>query len=92
MATLSEALTIALQYHQAGRPQAAEQICRQILAAEPNYPDAWHLLGVIAHQVNQHATAVEYIQRAIALKGDEAAYHSNLGEVYRVLQRIAPRC
>jgi hypothetical protein len=33
MATISEALAIAIQHHQAGRLQAAEQIYRQILAA-----------------------------------------------------------
>ena len=31
MATISEALAIAIQHHQAGRLQAAEQIYRQIL-------------------------------------------------------------
>ena len=31
MATISEALTIAIQHHQAGRLQAAEQIYRRIL-------------------------------------------------------------
>ena len=51
MATISEALAIAVQHHQAGRLQAAEQIYRQILAVEPNHADAIHLLGVIAHQV-----------------------------------------
>ena len=38
MATISEALAIAVQHHQAGRRQAAEQIYRQILAVDPNNP------------------------------------------------------
>jgi hypothetical protein len=40
MATISEALAMAVQHHQAGRLQAAEQIYRQILAVEPNHADA----------------------------------------------------
>ena len=68
MATISEALAIAIQHHQAGRLQAAEQIYRQILAVEPNHADAIHLLGVIAHQVGKHEIAVEYIERAIAVE------------------------
>ena len=40
MATISEALTIAIQHHQAGRLHAAEQIYRRILAVEPNHADA----------------------------------------------------
>ena len=81
MTTLSEALAIAIQQHQAGRLQAAEHIYRQILAFEPDHPDALHLLGVIAHQVGKHEDAVEYIGRAIRFQGNAAAFHSNLGSV-----------
>jgi predicted O-linked N-acetylglucosamine transferase (SPINDLY family) len=88
MATISEALAIAIQHHQAGRLQVAEQIYRQILAAEPNHADAMHLLGVIAHQAGKHEVAVEYIRRAIALEGSTAAFHCNLGGAYQALRRI----
>jgi hypothetical protein len=50
MATISEALAIALQHHQAGQLPQTEQIYRQILEVEPNHADAWHLLGVLAHK------------------------------------------
>ena len=66
MATISEALAIAIQHHQAGRLQAAEQIYRQILAVEPNHADAWHLSG--RDQRDRLAitnVAVEYIDRAL---------------------------
>jgi predicted O-linked N-acetylglucosamine transferase (SPINDLY family) len=88
MATISEALAIAIQHHQAGRLQAAEQIYRQILQAEPNHADAWHLLGVIAHQAGKHGIAVEYIGRAIGLNGSAAGFHNNLGAAYCALGRI----
>ena len=83
MATISEALAIAVRHHQAGRLQAAEQIYRQILAVEPNHADAWHLLGVIARQMGEHEAAVEYIGRAIALKGNVADFHNNLGNALK---------
>ena len=66
MATISEALTIAVQHHQAGRLQAAEQIYRRVLEVDPNQADAIHLLGVLAHQVGKHELAVQCITRAIA--------------------------
>ena len=91
MATIPEALAIAIQHHQAGRLQAAEQIYRQILAVEPNHADAIHLLGVIAYQVGKHEFAVEYIRRAIGLKGNVAAFHNNLGEAYRALAEDSPK-
>ena len=89
MATISEAMAIAVRHHQAGRLQAAEQIYRQILQAEPNQPDALHLLGLIAHQVGKHDVAVEYIERAASLKGNDPALHNNLGGAYYALHRVA---
>jgi tetratricopeptide (TPR) repeat protein len=88
MATISEALAVAIRHHQAGRLQAAERIYRQILAVEPNHADAWHLLGVIANQRGKHEVAVEYLGRAIALKDTAAAFHNNLGEAYRALRSV----
>ncbi len=69
--------------------QAAEQIYRQILAAEPNQPDALHLLGVMASQAGKHEAAAKYIERAIELRGGAVAFHNNLGEVYRALHRTS---
>jgi predicted O-linked N-acetylglucosamine transferase (SPINDLY family) len=88
MATISEALTLAVQHHQAGRLDAAEKIYRLILQAEPNQADATHLLGVIAHQVGNHETAVDYLRRAIGLNGHVASFHNNLGGAYGALGRF----
>jgi predicted O-linked N-acetylglucosamine transferase (SPINDLY family) len=88
MATLSEALAIATEHHRAGRLQTAEQLYRQILAAEPNQPEALHLLGVIAQQAGKHALAIQYIERAIAIRGDQPLFHNNLGEAYRAVRRF----
>ena len=88
MATISEAFALAIQHHQGGRLDAAEQIYRLILQAEPNHADAIHLLGLIAHQRGYQQLAVEYIGRAIALNGDVAAFHNNLGSVYGAMRRI----
>ena len=88
MATISTALTTALEHHQGGRLEAAELIYRQILATDPNQADAMHLLGVIARQVGQHAVAVELIGRAIQLKGNSADFHNNLGGAYLELKKI----
>ena len=83
MATVPEALTIAVEHHQRSRLQAAEQIYRQILQAEPKHADALHLLGVIAAQVGKHALAIEHIARAIRVNGNVAAFHNSLGNALR---------
>ena len=89
MATIPDALAIAVQHHQAGRLAAAEQIYRRVLAVDPNHVDVLHFLGVIANQTGKHELAVEYLERAIALRGDDATFHNNLGEAYRALHRTA---
>jgi len=83
MATIPEAFAIAVQHHQAGRLQAAEQIYRLILQAEPDHADTIHLLGVIAYQVGQYEIAVASMERAIALNGSVAAFHNNLGNAWK---------
>jgi Flp pilus assembly protein TadD len=67
---MSEALHQGIAHHQAGRLAEAERCYRQVLAVEPNHPDALHLLGVIAYQVKQWRPAVELISRADALRPD----------------------
>jgi Flp pilus assembly protein TadD len=76
-------LASALQHHQAGRLNEAEQIYRQILAMDAGHADSLHLLGMIAYQVQRYEVAVEMIRRAIAIDNDNASYHSNLGNVYQ---------
>ena len=88
MATTAELLATAIQHHQAGRLQSAEQLYRQILAYDPAQADAWHLLGLLAHQVGKQDPALEYIRYAIRLNPEMPAYHSNLGVVYRTLGKL----
>jgi predicted O-linked N-acetylglucosamine transferase (SPINDLY family) len=83
-----DGLRQAIQHHQAGRLSKAETLYRAILARDPHCVDALHYLGVIAHQVGQHAVAVGLIRQAEALAPANAAIHSNLGEAYRHLGRL----
>ncbi len=88
MTTIPEAIAVALQHHQAGRIKAAEQIYREVLAAEPNQPDAIHLLGVIAHQAGMPAVAIDLIGRAIQLKATESAFYTNLGNAFKAQWKL----
>jgi tetratricopeptide (TPR) repeat protein len=88
MASISEALALAVQHHRAGRLQAAENIYRQILEVEPRQADALHLLGLVAHQLGKHEAAAAWIERAIGIKADEAAFHNSLGAAYRGSHRL----
>jgi predicted O-linked N-acetylglucosamine transferase (SPINDLY family) len=83
MATISEAFTIAIQHVQAGRLQAAEQVCFGILRAEPQDADALHLLGIVYARIGDRQGAVEYLHRAVTARPDWAEAHANLGNALR---------
>jgi len=85
---IQEAIDLALQHHAAGRLSQAESTYQQILQTDPNQPIALHLLGVIAHQVGKHDTAVEFIMKALAIKSDYVEAHSNLGLAFKDLGRL----
>jgi predicted O-linked N-acetylglucosamine transferase (SPINDLY family) len=81
--TIQQDFDLALQHHQAGRLQEAEQIYRQILRQQPEHVDALHLQGLIAHQAGQSKLAADLIRRAIALRPDFAEAYSNLGNALK---------
>ncbi len=88
MANPLETLSIAIQHHRAGQWFLAEKLYHQVIANTPSNADAWHLLGALAHQTGRHAHAIECIERAISLNGNDAAYHCNLGAAHRALNNI----
>jgi tetratricopeptide (TPR) repeat protein len=88
MATTEELLSMAVVHHRAGRLEEAEHIYRQVLVADPNQPDALHLLGVIARRAGNSVLAVEYLQRATERSPLFAAAHYNLGNVFRDTKRL----
>lgn len=85
---IPQAMTHAIQLHQAGRIRKAEAIYRQIVQNQPGHADAQHLLGLICHQTGQHDLAYTHITRAISLSPKAALFHNNLGEVCRALNRL----
>jgi predicted O-linked N-acetylglucosamine transferase (SPINDLY family) len=82
------ALQSALEHHQAGRLQQAENIYRQILAVEPENADACHLLGVIALQGGKADNAVQLINRAIRQNPFQASYFNNLGNALKEQKKL----
>jgi protein O-GlcNAc transferase len=82
VATITEALALALDHHLGGRLEAAETLYGRILDADPAQPDARHLLGVLAGQTGRAALGVDLIGQAMALRPDAADYPSNLGALF----------
>lgn len=81
-------LASGMTHHSAGRLAEAEAAYRSILQAEPQNPDALHLMGVLALQVNKPAVALDLIGQAIRHNPNNAVYCSNLGSALRRLGRL----
>jgi tetratricopeptide (TPR) repeat protein len=84
---LGEALGYAERCRAEGRLMEAESVCRRVLEAQPDLPEAEHLLGVIAHQNGKLGEAIEHVQRAVRLAPHVALFHANLGEMLRIAGR-----
>lgn len=86
--TISQLLELALQHHQAGDLPQAETLYRQVLQMQSTHADAWHLLGVLAHQKRNYSVAVELIKKAIALNGVAPTFYNNLGNAFQELEQL----
>lgn len=83
MATIAEALALALDHHLAGRLAEARVLYTRILDAEPDQPDALHFLGVLAGQLGEHAVGLQLIGQALAQCPEAADMHANAANILR---------
>lgn len=76
---LNEALQLAFQHHTAGNLDQAELIYQRILDADPNQPNALHLLGMLSLQTGKMEAAAALISKAVAVAPDNAEAQFHLG-------------
>ena len=82
MATIAEALDVALQYYQAGHWREAEQIYRQIVQADPNRLDGWCYLGSLCMGMGRLDEALVHYQQALRIDPSHAPAHNDLGIIF----------
>lgn len=78
----------AVRHHQAGQLPQAEQLYRQVLAADPTHIGALQYLGGLALQSNRPALAVDAIGRALALNDRLPECHHQIAYALCQLQRL----
>ena len=74
-------LAAAIAHHRAGRLLDAERLCRQACAVAPNDARAFHLAGVLAHQLRR-TDAAALLTRAVTLKPGLAEAHNDRGVIF----------
>jgi len=85
---LDELLETAIADHEGGRLDAAERGYRGVLNSI-RHPEALHLLGVVQLQRGHLDEAIATIGEAAELAPDQASYHYNLAEAYRMTGRLS---
>ncbi len=74
-------------YH-AGDLSAAAARFEAVVRYAPRHAGAFHLLGVIAYRNGDHDTAVDHLQRAVAINGDNHVFYSNLCASLQMQKRL----
>ena len=85
MASIQEALRVAVDHHGAGRLREAEILYGRILDAAPGAHAASHLLGMLLAQTGRLEDAAPRIAAAVRAQPDIADYHRDLGKVHQAL-------
>jgi protein O-GlcNAc transferase len=73
-------LAAAMDHHRSGRLIEAERIYRQVCEGDPNNARAFHLLGVVAHQL-QRPDAAALVGQAVVLNPQSAEAHNDRGVI-----------
>lgn len=83
MATIAEALQLALAHHRGGRLSDAEAAYRQILASDPRNVEALNNLGTVLEDQGHHVEAAVCLERALTLAPNSGVLHFNLANALR---------
>jgi predicted O-linked N-acetylglucosamine transferase (SPINDLY family) len=75
-----QTLAAAMAHHRAGRLNDAERLYRSVCDTDPKNARAFHLLGVVAHQLRRPDAAL-LVGRAVALDPDFAEAHNDRGVI-----------
>jgi tetratricopeptide (TPR) repeat protein len=81
--TVPQAMDIAVGHHRAGRLREAENIYRQIVANNPEFAPAQHMMGVILFQMGRRQEGVQHVRRSIELNPNYSEALANLGHLLR---------
>jgi tetratricopeptide (TPR) repeat protein len=66
----------------------AEFCYQTVLRQNPNNAMALNLMGTLAIEAKQSATAIDFMARAVRLEPDNAIFHNNLGNAYNVTGEV----
>src|SRR6266481_2760682 len=84
-------LAAAIAHHRAGRLADAERLYRIVCDTDPKNARAFHLLGVVAHQLRR-PDAASLVGRAVVLDSDFAEAHNDRGVILAANGLLSDAC
>ena len=85
---LSKALKDIEFFYREKNFTSAKELCATTLAAFPKSFDALHLYGLVAFQLGEFDSAVDYVKRALAVDAKHALAYFNLANILRSQQKL----
>jgi predicted O-linked N-acetylglucosamine transferase (SPINDLY family) len=79
--SITAAMTSAWQLRNQSRCEEAAQLCHTVLTINPSCGQAWHLLGLIAHDQADPLQAIEHFKKAISKEPDQSLHYNNLAVI-----------
>ena len=77
----------ALDFHKNGQINKALNLYLEIIKTEENNPQLLFLLGTACVQLEKTEQGINYLERSLSIKPDNASAHSNLGNALKNLNR-----
>ena len=85
--TVEEAMRVAVQHHEAGRPAEAAAILRRVLFERPTHEGVWHFLGRLVMETGPLDEAVTALREAVRINPHFVEAHHDLGIALMNLER-----
>ena len=86
---MSSSLDSAIELHQKGFLNNAQEQYENIIKFDPNNFQAIHLLGVIFFQKKNYLKSIKLINKSININPNNFSAYNNLGNVFRELKKYA---
>lgn len=79
---LDQRVAEAFERHKANDYDFAHKVYRDVLAQNPNHPQALHYMGLMAQQMGHGDQAMKLIRRSIQLDNSDATAFDHMGRLY----------
>ena len=83
--TIKETFDLAIQNHQEGKTDIAQNLYNKILEIDPNHSPTLNNIAVIFINLKDYQKAKECFEKAIKIDPNYANAHYNLGNIFKEL-------